>query len=74
MVEVSVRIDKELKDRLDRLGINLSEVVSGLLEEYVKKAELEELSRILDELKAKLAGKISPELVVRLIREEREAR
>lgn len=39
----------------------------------VKKAELEEASRILDELKAKLAGKISPELIVRLIRAEREA-
>ena len=44
-----------------------------LLEDYVEKAELEEASKILDELKAKLAGKISPELVVRLIRAEREA-
>ena len=39
----------------------------------VRKAELEEASRILDELKAKLAGRISPELIVRLIRAEREA-
>jgi len=39
----------------------------------VKKAELEEAFRILNEPKAKLAGKISPELVVRLIRAEREA-
>ena len=71
---VSVRIPKKLKDRLSELGVNISEVVRRLLEDYVREAELRELSRLLDELRARLAGKVSPGLVASVVRESREAR
>ena len=71
---VSVRIPKKLKDRLSELGVNISEVVRRLLEDYVREAELRELSRLLDELRARLAGKVNSGLVASVVRESREAR
>ncbi|MCD6369682.1 MAG: hypothetical protein J7L38_07815 [Thermoproteales archaeon] len=40
---MSVRILRELKERLDKLNINVSEVIRGLLKKYVEKAELKRL-------------------------------
>ncbi|MEM0062936.1 MAG: ribbon-helix-helix domain-containing protein [Ignisphaera sp.] len=36
---ISVRIPRELKERLERLNINISEVVRELLEKYVEDVE-----------------------------------
>lgn len=38
-VVISVRIPRELKERLERLNVNVSEVVREMLEKYVEEVE-----------------------------------
>jgi hypothetical protein len=44
---VSARIDKTLREKLKRYGISVSKVIKRALEEEVRKAEEEEIRRIL---------------------------
>ena len=72
-VVLTVRVRRELKERAEQLGINIREVVERALEEAIKEKEQERLREIADELRELLSG-ISVEEVVRLIREDRDAR
>ncbi len=72
-VILTVRVRRELKERAERLGINIREVVERALEEAIEEKERERLRRMADELRELLSG-ISEEEVVRLIREDRDAR
>jgi len=46
-VTVSARIDKALREKLKRYGISASKVIRRALEEDVRKAEEEEIRKIL---------------------------
>mgnify|MGYP001773654078 CR=1 FL=1 len=72
-VILTVRVRRELKERAEQLGINIREVVERALEEAIKEREQERLREAADELRKLLSG-ISIEGVVRLIREDRDAR
>ncbi|WP_054853507.1 type II toxin-antitoxin system CcdA family antitoxin [Vulcanisaeta distributa] len=72
-VILTVRVRRELKERAERLGINIREVVERALEEAIEEKERERLRRMADELRELLSG-VSEEEVVRLIREDRDAR
>ena len=67
---VSVRIPRELKERLDKLNINVSEVIRGLLEGYVEKAELKRLEERLMRIRKRLAGRIDASTIAALVRED----
>jgi len=69
-VVVSVRIPRELKERLDKLNINVSEVIRGLLEGYVEKAELKRLEERLMRIRKRLAGRIDASTIAALVRED----
>lgn len=73
-VVVSVRIPRELKERLDKLNINVSEVIRGLLEGYVEKAELKRLEERLMRIRKRLAGRIDASTIAALVREDRRRR
>jgi predicted DNA-binding protein len=70
-VVISVRIPKELKERLDRLNVNVSEVVRELLEKYIEEAEEKRLAERLRRLHERLGGRVDPILIARLVREDR---
>ena len=70
-VVVSVRIPRELKERLDKLNINVSEVIRGLLEGYVEEAELKRLEERLMRIRKRLAGRIDASTIAALVREDR---
>lgn len=70
-VVISVRIPKELKEAIERYGINVSEVVRSFLERYVEELEAREASNKLGDLKRRLAGRLDPSLIAKLVREDR---
>ena len=70
-VVVSVRIPRELKERLDELNVNVSEVVRGFLEKYVEEVELERLRERLRRLRERLAGRVDAGAIAVLVREDR---
>ena len=73
-VVISVRIPRELKERLERLGVNVSETVRDLLEEYIEEVEMNQLEDRLRRLRLRLAGKVDPKAIAELVREDRVKR
>ena len=70
-VVISVRVPRDLKEKIEKYGINVSSVVRDFLEKYVEDLELKELSNRLENLRAHLAGRIDPKLIADLVREDR---
>lgn len=70
-VVISVRIPRELKEAIERYGINVSEVVRSFLERYVEELEAREASNKLSNLKRRLAGRLDSSLIAKLVREDR---
>ncbi|MEM3384997.1 MAG: type II toxin-antitoxin system CcdA family antitoxin [Nitrososphaeria archaeon] len=71
---ITVRVSKEIKEKLEKYNINVSETVRKLLEKYVAELEMKDLEERLEQLKVRLKDKIDPKLVAKLVREDREAR
>ena len=71
---IHVRVPRELKERLERLNVDVSDVVRELLERYVEEAEERTLEERLRRLRLRLAGRIDPETIARLVREDRGRR
>ena len=72
-VTISVRIPRELKEKIDRYGVKISEVVRKALEEEVRRRELEEAAEAAEEL-GKLFSRIPDDEIIRTIKEYRRAR
>jgi post-segregation antitoxin (ccd killing protein) len=73
-VVVSVRVPRQLKEKLEKYGINVSELVKKKLAEEVEKIEREEIRKLLDELKSALQGRVDPRELSKLVEEGREER
>ena len=71
---ISVRIPKELKEKLENLNVNVSEIVRGFLEKYVEEVEMKRLEERLKRLRIRLAGKVDPTIIAELVREDRAKR
>ncbi len=73
-VVISVRVRKELKEELERLGIDYAEAVRRFLEELVarekRRLALEKARGVRERLRSKV-GTLSPS--AELIREDRDA-
>ena len=69
---VSAKIQKELKERARKYGINISGLVRSALEAEVARIEEKELRKRLDELSASLRNRLSVKDVVRAVRETRD--
>jgi len=68
-VVIHVRVPRRLKERLEELGVNISEEVRRLLEERLRQLELERLVDLLEE-ELGSAGRVGDS--TGLIREDRE--
>jgi predicted DNA-binding protein len=74
MTTISVRVASEVKEKLEKYNINLSETVRELLIRYLEELESKDLAERLESLKDRIGGKIDPKQVAKLVREDREKR
>ncbi|MEM2438924.1 MAG: hypothetical protein QW093_06305 [Candidatus Bathyarchaeia archaeon] len=72
-VTVSVKVPREVKERLERLGIKPSQLLKNAIIEELRRREIEDLRRRIEEAKP-ILNKISIEYVVKSIREDRMGR
>ncbi|MGQ4892772.1 MAG: antitoxin [Candidatus Njordarchaeia archaeon] len=72
-VVIGVRIPKQLKEKIDELGINYTECIRKYLEELVRR---ELRKRVLAEIKEirKEIGKIDGDFAGKFVREDRDGR
>ncbi len=73
MVVVTAKIPLELKERLRRLGVNVSALIREALEAEVERLERERL-RVLAGEAGRILQKIPPEELVESIRRSRKTR
>jgi hypothetical protein len=71
---ITIRVAREIKEKLEKYNVNVSETVRKLLDKYLVELELRNLSERLELLRERLNGKIDPKLVAKLVREDREIR
>lgn len=74
MSVITVRVSKEIKEKLEKYNVNVSEVVRKLLDEYLLELEMRGLEERLERLRGRLSDKIDPKLIAKLVREDRETR
>ena len=74
MSVITIRVPREIKEKLKKYKVNVSETLRALLDDYLVELELKNLSERLDVLKERLSGKIDPKVVAKLVREDREMR
>jgi antitoxin CcdA len=70
---VSAKIPHELKEKVNKYDISITETIRQALEQEVEKKELEELKKRSEKLKP-LFEKVTTKEVVKLIREDRDSR
>lgn len=70
---VSVRVPKELKDELDRLGIDYAKEIREFLRRLVRAKKAEDLIRQAEEIQRR-SRRIRENLSAKVIREDRESR
>ena len=71
---ITIRVAREIKEKLEKYNVNVSETVRKLLDKYLVELEMQNLSEKLESLKERLSGKIDPKMVAKLVREDRETR
>jgi hypothetical protein len=72
MSVITIRVTREIKEKLEKYNIKVSETLRKLLEKYLLELELKNLAERLESLKERLSNKIDPKLVAKLVREDRE--
>ncbi|MBC7129911.1 hypothetical protein H5T51_01655 [Candidatus Bathyarchaeota archaeon] len=70
---ITIRVAEEIKEKLEKYNVNISETVRKLLDKYLAELEMKDLEERLERLKERLSNKIDPKLVAKLVREDREA-
>jgi hypothetical protein len=70
---ITIRVTKEIKEKLEKYNVNISETVRKLLDKYLVELELKDLGERLERLRERLSNKIDPKLIAKLVREDREA-
>ncbi|MFZ8855797.1 MAG: type II toxin-antitoxin system CcdA family antitoxin [Candidatus Nanopusillus sp.] len=70
---ISIRIDKNLKEKAKELGINIKDVVEKALKEEIAKRKAEKIKKLAEKL-SELMKDVTPEEFTRLIKETRYER
>ncbi|MGB9854318.1 MAG: hypothetical protein ACPLRY_05895 [Candidatus Bathyarchaeales archaeon] len=73
MSVITIRVAKEIKEKLEKYNVNISETVRKLLDKYLVELELRDLGERLERLRERLSNKMDPKLIAMLVREDREA-
>ncbi len=71
-VTISVKVPLEVKEKLEKLGIKASELLKKAIYEELKRREIMEIEKELNELKP-ILSKFTKDFVVRSIREDRDS-
>ena len=74
MSVITIRVAREIKEKLEKHDVNISETVRKLLDKYLVELELKNLAERLELLRERPSSKIDPKLVAKLVREDREKR
>jgi hypothetical protein len=71
---ITIRVARNIKEKLEKYNLNVSETVRKLLDKYLAELELKDLEEKLDQIRERLSDKMDPQLVAKLVREDRETR
>ncbi|MFC6905864.1 ribbon-helix-helix protein, CopG family [Halalkalicoccus tibetensis] len=71
---VSAKVPDELKEELEREGINVSEVIRDALSEELAERRRETLQNDVADLRERVGNSVSTETIVDSVRETREER
>lgn len=71
---ITIRVARNIKEKLEKYNINVSETVRKLLDKYLVELELKDLEEKLDQIRERLSDKIDPQLIAKLVHEDRETR
>ena len=74
MATITIRVPEEIKEKIDKYKINVSETVRTLLDGYLSELESKDLADRLELLRERLGNTVDPKLVAELVREDRERR
>lgn len=74
MSVITIRVPEEVKEKLEKYNVNVSETVRSLLDRYLSELESKDLAERLEMLRDRLGGVIDPKLVAELVREDRDRR
>ena len=69
---ITIRVPRKIKEKLKKYNINVSETVRKILDQYLEELEQKNLEEKLEQVKEHIGNKINPELLTKLLREERE--
>lgn len=72
MSVITIRVPRKVKEKLKKYNVNVSETVRKVLDQYLEELERKDLEEKLEQIKEHVGDKIDPELLTKLLREERE--
>ena len=72
MSVITIRVPRKVKEKLKKYNVNVSETIRKVLDEYLEELERKDLEEKLEQVKEHVGDKIDPELLTKLLREERE--
>ena len=74
MSVITIRVPEEIKKKIEKYNVNVSETVRSLLDRYLSELESKDLAERLEMLRNRLGGVIDPKLVAEFVREDRDRR
>ena len=72
MSVITIRVPLQIKEKLKKYNVNVSETVRKVLDECLKELERKDLEEKLEQVKKNIGDKINSELLAKLVREDRE--
>jgi hypothetical protein len=74
MSVITIRVTEEIKEKIEKYNVNVSETVRSLLDGYLSELESKDLAESLEMLRNRLGEILDPKLVAELVREDRDRR
>jgi len=72
MSVITIRVPRKVKEKLKKYNVNVSETVRKVLDKYLEELERKDIEEKLEQVKEHIGDKIDPELLAKLVREDRE--
>jgi mRNA-degrading endonuclease RelE of RelBE toxin-antitoxin system len=72
MSVITIRVPRKVKEKLKKYNVNVSETVRKALDKCLEELERKDLEEKLEQVKEHIGDKIDPELLAKLVREDRE--
>jgi len=69
---ITIRVPRTVKEKLKKYNVNVSQTVRKVLDERLEELERKDLEEKLEKVKEHIGDKLNPELLAKLVREDRE--